>query len=188
MSIKQFLGLTKAEFFTVSLILLVVFSVSAFNFRIAIRKTRDSQRKSDVRAITEALNKYKDELGFYPESAEGKIKACDGGKTDLGITVFKACEWGRDSLSDLADPSYLPYLKVIPSDVHSDRGVSYYYLSNVERFQIYASLEGADEAEYDPKIVSRKLPCGIKICNFGLSSGATPLERSIEEYENEISE
>ncbi|MBI3443670.1 hypothetical protein HY008_03285 [Candidatus Woesebacteria bacterium] len=76
----------------------------------------------------------------------------------------------------------------LPHEPNEREGAKYLYLTNRRRFQVYASLEGADEAEYDARIVARDLNCGTRICNFGLASGQTPLEKSIEEYENEINE
>ena len=78
------------------------------------------------------------------------------------------------------------YLERIPSDPKHDEGARYYYVSNGRRFQIYASLEGRDEDEFSEAILARNLPCGKEICNFGLAYGKTPLDKSLEEYENEL--
>jgi len=79
-------------------------------------------------------------------------------------------------------------LKPLPNDPQWDRGISYLYLTNGHTFQLYGSLELTDQDEYDEKVVSRNLACGIRICNFGRSYGNTPLDKSIEEYENELIE
>lgn len=165
-------------------VLLIIFSllilVSIPNFVISFRRSRDAQRKADVRTITDSLNSFEKEFGGIPLSIDGKIAACHPEVIDNGrTTVYKPCEWGVDSIGEL---------KKIPVDPHNSKGTKYLYLSNGKRFQLYASLEGKDEAEYDPKIKARKLGCGIRICNFGLSSGKTPLDKSIEEYENELLE
>jgi len=36
------------------------------------------------------------------------------------------------------------------------------------------------------KIVKRNISCGVKVCNYGRSYSTTPLDKSLEEYENEI--
>lgn len=79
-------------------------------------------------------------------------------------------------------------LKPLPNDPQWDRGVAYLYLTNGRTFQLYGSLEIIDQDEYDEKVVSRNLACGIRICNFGRAYGNTQLDKSIEEYENEINE
>lgn len=169
--------------------LLIVFS--APNFLVSLRRARDAQRKADIGSVYEALNKYQTDFGTFPLSVEGKIAACAPAKVikqePKNIIVFSPCNWGQDSLRDLADPDYPPYLKNIPADPLTKDGFAYYYLANGSRYQIYGALEGKTEAEYDPKIVARNLPCGAKICNFGKAYGRTPLDKSIEKYENEIS-
>lgn len=196
---------TKEETVGVATILILIIGLSLYNLQISLRRARDVQRKADLSAISNALARYEDDFGFYPPSSEdGKIVACkkegvtpsfkrgseegqDAGKIDL-LEVYKPCEWGKDSLRDVFDLDYPPYLQVIPADPHLERGVSYRYVSNGRRFQIYASLEGEDEDGVNIKIVERKLGCGSKVCNFGKSSGETPLEISIEEYENRLLE
>ena len=168
--------------------IVVVLSVSMlFNFSISERKARDSQRKQDVRDIANAIESYKNDFGSYPASDNGKIVACDTGKKDsLGFAILRACNWGEDSLADANDPKRAKYMERIPVDPKNSQGISYNYVTDGRFFQLYASLEGHDEAEYDTKIVARNLICGNKVCNFGLGSSHTPLDKSIEEYENEI--
>ena len=184
---------TKREFLVVSLILLAIISVSLYNFAIAKRRGRDAQRKNDIGSITDALNKYANDFAVYPAPSDGKIVACQGEEIWDEVqakTVFalRPCEWGRDFLRDVNDLDYPAYLQTIPIEPQSKEGLTYTYLSNGRRFQILASLEGKDEDEYDPAIEARGISCGIRLCNFGRSSGKTPLDRSIEEYENELTE
>ena len=180
MTSPQVFGFSREETRALLIIFAFLILVSIPNFVISFRKSRDAQRKADVRTITDSLNNFAQEFGGIPLAIDGKIAAChpeiiDDGKT----TIYQPCEWGVDSIGDL---------KRIPVDPHNSQGTKYLYLSNGKRIQLYASLEGKDEAEYDPKILARNLKCGIKICNFGLSSGNTPLDKSIEEYENELLE
>ena len=148
-----------------------------FNFGISQRKARDAQRKQDVRDITRVLEVYKEKAGSYPLSLNGKIVGCDSGRRDeRGEIILRTCDWGVDAFDGrrlLVDPS-------------NSFGIGYYYLSDGKFFQLYASLESRREAEYDVKIVARKLPCGKAVCNFGLGSSRTPLDKSISEYENEL--
>lgn len=87
-------------------------------------------------------------------------------------------------------PSGLGLLKLnpMPNDPQQDRGVAYLYFTNGRTFQLYGSLELTNQDEYDEKVVSRNLACGIWVCNFGRAYGNTPLDKSIEEYENELNE
>jgi type II secretory pathway pseudopilin PulG len=181
---------SKSEIKALGIIFGVLLIISIPNFILSLRRARDAQRKADIGSIYDSLNKYQADFGTFPLSVNGRIAACgpvEIKKGELGDTViFSACSWNKDSLADLSDPNYPAYMRIIPGDPWTGKGWSYYYLSNGSTYQIYGSFEGEDEAEYDPKIIKRNLNCGTQICNFGKSFGKTPLDKSIEEYENEM--
>lgn len=183
---------SKEERKAVILILFFIVCISAPNYWLSLRRARDAQRKADIGSIHDALLRYHEDFGSFPLSLNGKIAACAPFEIqkqgEIAKIIYSACNWGQDSLADLSDPNYPPYLKNLPQDPYSSKGVSYYYLANDSRFQIYGALEGKSEDEYDEAIIKRNLPCGNKICNFGKAFGRTPLDKSIEEYENEINE
>lgn len=149
----------------------------AINFNVSERKARDAQRKQDVRDMLNSLESYKERVGSYPVSLNGKIVGCDSGKLDeKGAMILRSCSWGMEKFNGqrlLVDPG-------------NSFGIIYYYISDGRFFQLYAALEGREEAEYDLKIVARNLSCGKLVCNFGLGSSWTPLDKSLEEYENEL--
>lgn len=163
---------TKDEFRIVGVVLLFIGIISFFNYQISLARGRDLDRKNDLSYISKLLDKYKDENMSYPASQDGKIVACP---TDDPL-VLRPCEWGKDGLGEA---------KTLPQDPRKSDGASYYYVSNRRNFQIYAALEREDQDEYESNIFVRKLPCGTKICNLGRSSDI-PLDKSIEEYENEL--
>lgn len=181
LNLLSFSPLSKEEKKVTVLILFVLLVAIAINLGHSERKARDNQRKQDIRNIASALSRYNDDFAAYPPAIDGRIGACGNAGALAG------CRWGEDAILDISDPAYPPYLVRIPVDPQNSQGIFYLYLSNEKRFQLFASLEGEDEAEYNPRIVARNLSCGVKLCNFGLSGG-TPLEKSIEEYENEINE
>ena len=196
---------SKNEVVGVSVILSIIVVASLYNFRLALRRARDAERRSDLGSISNALSRYNDDFGFFPPgSPDGKIKACKGETFEEKIReisrkdpfymnkffeALEPCRWGIDGLRDLSDESYPPYLKVIPGDPKANEGIVYSYLSNTKRFQIFAYLEGEEKEEgYSRAIVERQILCGVKICNFGKVYGETPLDKSLEEYENELME
>jgi hypothetical protein len=182
----KFLQFTKIERNFLIITFALVFVFTSVNLIVAKRKSRDVQRKADIRRISNAIEQYKSDFGFLPDSADGQIVACEPVTTDsYGVVSFSPCQWAFDSLQDLSDPDYPPYLDKIPSDPHHGRGVRYLYVASNKNFQVFASLEGRSEAEYDPAIEARGLSCGNRICNFGLSP-TVPLDKSIQEYENEL--
>jgi type II secretory pathway pseudopilin PulG len=193
----------KDEIIIISLILLFLASVSFFNFKTALRRARDAQRRADVSSVANALEKFHKDYGKFPLSSEdGKIKACKPENFDDLVNKLnedqsfsfsdylsnlKACEWGKDSLASLIDEKKEPYLQSLPRDPHYEDAITYYYLSNGNRYQIYTYLEGEEDAlGYDEATVGRNLACGNEICSFGKSFGKTPLDKSIQEYENEL--
>ena len=176
--------------FWVIIILLGIVVASYPNLKLSLRRGRDMQRKNDIRMVSDSLVRYASDFDAFPLSSEGKVVACKGPETKKDkkgkITGLVPCQWGKDALADIFDPGSAPYIEALPSDPLGEKGVSYAYFSDGKLFQIYASLEGTEEAEFDQKIVARGLACGTEICNFGLGYGATPLDKSIEEYENEL--
>ena len=181
---------SKKESLWLVVIILAIVGFSYPNMQVSLRRGRDMQRKNDIRAVSDSLVRYSADFGSFPLSQDGKMVACKGPETKKDkkgrITGLIPCEWGKDALADVFDPGSTPYIVALPLDPLSQKGFAYAYFSSGKTFQLYASLEGADEAEYDPKIVARGLTCGTKTCNFGLGYGATPLDKSIEEYENEL--
>ncbi|MBN1168793.1 hypothetical protein JXA63_02785 [Candidatus Woesebacteria bacterium] len=194
---------TKSEIKIVAGVLMFLFLISSYNFRLALRRARDAQRKADLGEIEKALLSYHRDFGYFPPSNEdGEIVACfDGdikdlvvpkdvnGNTDIKayFKQFRGCEWGNDGLRDVTEPEYPAYSDRLPGDPSIMDGFSYKYISNFTRFQLYAHLEGKDsEDEYKKEIELRDLDCGVSVCNFGIGYGKTPLDVSIEKYESSL--
>lgn len=167
---------TKGEAIAVSIILLTLFVVSFFNFKTALMRSRDLQRKNDNGYLTKGLEDFKTDFAFYPPSTkDGKISACNGG-----------CTWGKDALRDISDLSYPPYMSIIPADPDTGLGASYTYVSDGEHYQILAALEDQSDVEYNPQLAALKIMCGTRICNFGRASTGVPLDKTLQEYNNEL--
>lgn len=192
---------TKSEALGVAIIFIIVISVTLFNLNISVRRARDVQRRGDLGAIANALEKFYMEYGFFPPAEGGRIKFCKGTNFDqilkqvqdksffdreLFFQGLRPCEWGQDPFSDVINEGE-DYMKTLPSDPKSDKGIHYYYLSNTKRYQIFSYLEGAvSEIGFNSGVVAKSLPCGSMICAFGKSYSETPLDKSIEEYEADL--
>jgi len=184
----KILGFKKNELIALFVIFSVLLVAIFVNLKISFRKARDAQRKGDIRGIYDALLLYHEDFGVFPLAIDGMIAACEPVTFDTkGSPTFSACRWGWDELRDVFDKDYPKYM-TLPSDPHHTYGVRYLYVSNGNHFQIYAALESAQEDEYKPEVVARNLNCGEEICNFGRSDGKTPLDKTLEEYENELRE
>ena len=196
----------RKEIIGILAILLFILSLSYLNFLNSLRRSRDIQRRDDLTALAQGLERFynDDDFGIYPpSSADNKIVACipegtsyEEIKEIVGnrpkenkkkiFAALTGCPWGDSALTDASDDSKEPYLSVIPRDSKASDGYSYVYFATASHFQIYGAYEGTGMPEYDPEIVSRGIFCGVKICNFGKASRGTPLDRSLEEFERQL--
>jgi len=185
---------SKKEIKMISSILFFIFIISFFNFRISIRRARDNQRKNDLGTLQSALEKFNNLTGTFPLSSEdGKIVACKGhdtyfDKEKLTWVNVKPCDWGKDVLQDYSDSESPILMNPIPIDPKNLEGISFLYFSNGKRYQLYSYLEDQDDVEVNLPIKSRNLNCGNVVCNYGRAFSNTPLDKSLEEYENELIE
>lgn len=181
------LGFTRNQLLTVFIILVGIVIATTINLKMAYMRSRNVTRKTDMRNIHSALTEYRNDYANFPASDQGKIVACFGGVDENEIPQRVICEWAKDPIPDIFDMNEkgTDYMEKLPSDPKHIDGRRYLYLSNGRYFQVYAALEGSDPS-VDQGIIGRSLICGSEVCNFGLSSDNAPLEKSIEEYENEL--
>ncbi|KKQ92409.1 MAG: hypothetical protein UU16_C0033G0008 [Candidatus Woesebacteria bacterium GW2011_GWA2_40_7] len=182
---------TKEETLSVIIIFVVLIAISVPNFVSSIKRSRDQVRRDDMGALSNVLASYRDDFGAFPPSQDGMILGCkkEGDNVQIGkdgkLTVnLIPCRWGKDSLVDLTPGSSKVYLKIMPRDPDLDKGVTYTYFSDGSTYQVFASFEVETEPEYDPKILSRNIMCGVKICNMGRGFGCTT-NKSLEQCEQE---
>lgn len=179
---------TKIETVSLGVIFLILIAVAVPNFVVSMMKSRDQIRRDDMGSLNHALDAYLADFEYLPVSSpDGRIMACVNPedvphKDKAGKLVFDffPCDWGKDAfVNQFTGKVYLP---VLPNDPDYQKGVKYLYLSDGNRFQLFAAEENKKEVEIDPKIVARNLFCGTKICNIGRSYNV-PTDISIEEYE-----
>lgn len=177
MHIKAVKGFVKL----VTLFLVIVFMANFVSFKIAQRQARDRQRVLDIGAMEEAARAYKRKYGFFPPSQDGKFFACIN--TDLDpelqeeiknkkitgrerlILIARPCDWGVDYLGDIDDISAPKFLKTIPTDPFSFKGVEYVYVQQDETFKLFAYLEGSVDTVQRMNL-TEGVQCGNKLCNL----------------------
>jgi len=177
----------KTEKITLIIIFLILICVSIPNFMLSIRRERDQGRRDVLGMMENVLSQYITDIGNIPASTEdGKILAClkpgtapKKGPKNTWIIDFVPCDWGKDGLVNVLTGKII--LDRLPTDPNVNKGALMRYFSDGENYQIYAAMEGLDEAEVDPKIIARNISCGQYICNTGRSSGV-PLDISLAEY------
>ena len=176
--------LLNKNFLIVFLVFLVVLFANYIGFTASLKRERDSRRILDLGSIEVSLKKYIEEFGSYPLSSDdGLMVACHGSNTGVAVdkngnaipSTFKKshyvnlveCGWGKDPLGDAMDLNYPPYLSPLPADPLQKKGMSYLYTSDGNTYTILATLELKEEKDFDKKILSKKIKCGKKYCNFG---------------------
>jgi hypothetical protein len=184
---------SKSETVSLVVIFLILVVVSVPNFIVSLRRARDQVRRDDQGALVQALDEYLADFGELPlSSPDGRIMDCEKPgdkpfKNKLGMWVINAipCDWGKDKLINLINGKV--YMSILPRDPDYKKGATYLYFSDGQRYQIYAAMEGADEAEVDPKIIALGLACGSRTCNVGRFY-SVPINVSIEEYDKQFSQ
>lgn len=185
---------TKPEIIALILIFAVLVTISVPNFTLSIRRARDQVRRDDLGALVHALDEYIADFQELPQaSSDGRIMGCK--KPEDKVTIDKKgrlvvnlipCNWGKDALVDLTPGSQRVFMEVIPGDPQYNKGISYMYFSDGQRYQVLAYMEGGkDEADYDSHIVARNIMCGTNICNVGRAYNV-PINISIEQYDKEL--
>lgn len=121
------------------------------------QKTRDAQRKADVELVGRALNNYYADYQIYPPAtASGQIVSC-------GTYGLNACQWGEDNIVDVDG---VVYLKGLPKDPQSWKGLKYVYETNKDRtkYKIYVHLEYVGDVGYRRGLTQQ---CGDGVqCNW----------------------
>lgn len=186
---------SKEELVALLVIFLILIGVSWPNFSLSLRRSRDQIRRDDIGNVQGAIDAYYADYGIFPFSSDdGKIIACkdenDNGeiKYDINGNVqidMVPCDWGQDTWKNLTPGIDKTYLKVIPGDPDSDKGIEYKYFSDGSRYQLFASMEGIDEPGYDNKLELSNFECGKRACNLGRAHNV-PLYITIEEYNLQI--
>lgn len=164
----QLRGINKNELVFIACVLVSIAIVSWINFQSAFIRSRDVQRKNDLKHIASALNNYLYDFGAYPPAIDGKIASCGDPKNP------SVCKWGVDAVADLGDPNYPPYINPLPRDPQQGKGRYYLYISNTRNFQLFASLENPLDDEYNGRVAQKNILCGEKACNFGIVSSGRP--------------
>lgn len=167
-------GFTLVELLVVMGILGVLVSLVAGNFRFSQIRGRDTQRKSDLKQIANALELFYSDYNQYPSSEDGYIMAC----YYLQGVGGNKCDWGEGEFRDVYDnlSTKTVYLKTLPKDPSS--AYSYYYrtIEENQKFQIFAFLENSEDPDClggSGNCLSPQVDylCGNeKACNFAITS------------------
>lgn len=141
--LKSF-GFTLIELLIAMAIIGILATVGLGSFRTAQMRGRDTERKSDLKQIANALELYFSDYRRYP-------------LTDL--------PWDTE-FKDIKDTTYM---KVVPVD---PGGGTYVYRvsSTGNKYQLFTHLENTEDKNINPAIT---VSCGTVTCNFSITSPNT---------------
>ena len=166
-------GFTLMELLVVIALLGILIVVGLGSFQSATRKSKDSQRKANLKSIAVALEAYYNDAGTYPADDGAGHIVISGCSSTLSF-----CDWGN-----IMKNTATKYMIQLPKDP----GVNTYWykaggtVGNVTyaSYQLYARLDNLEDSAItlsSPGAVPQKyndIWCGSKRCNYGVSSSNT---------------
>lgn len=139
---KTTAGFTLMELLIAVAIMLIISGVSLSSFWQSQKKSRDTQRKSELAQVARALELYNEDFGEYPEDSSGLILGCQDAAGGEMVTCgweaeFKAYPRGVEAI----------YMKELPDDPSNNS--NYYYKKTSDGFLLYSALENDQDAAYN---------------------------------------
>ncbi len=145
-------GFTLIELLVVISLIAILSTLVMANLNAGRERSRDVQRKSDLRNIQTALRLYYNDMGSFPASnASYQILGC-------GINGISICEWGVSFTRGTT-----VYMNVLPNDPQYDpdsaSDLSYRYTQiDADTYTLEACLENKSD---DKATVAARCPSGV---------------------------
>lgn len=149
-NLKLIKGFTLIELLVVISIIGILMAVATVSYINAQQKGRDNKRKSDLKAVQQALELYYQQKGKYPPNVTGGLIQCDGGGG--GFT------WGTTSFIC----NSVTYMNPLPRDpIINTLTQYYYYTDNIgppanSTYKLYAKIENVK----DQDLINTLTACG----------------------------
>jgi len=164
-------GFTLIELLIVMAIMGILATLLVGGFQTAQMRGRDSQRKSDLKQLSNSLELFYNDYGFYPADSSGLIVGCPYLASGSSI----ACSWGAGQFTD----NKTTYFKKMPSDP-SGAQIYFYRVvpgSGNKKYQVFAHLENPKDPgclNGDCANPGVSYACGSgRTCNFAITSANT---------------
>lgn len=165
---KTTAGFTLMELLIAITIMLIISGVSLSSFWQSQKKSRDTQRKSELAQIGRALELFNEDFAQYPDSSGGLILGCQGAAGGVMVT----CDWESDFKAYPRGAEVI-YMKDLPDDPGSR--YEYYYQKTSDGFVLYSVLENDQDVVYsasgwDASGSGPASECGESFCRYKLSN------------------
>lgn len=130
-------GFTLIELLVVISIIAILMAVATVSYLNAQQKGRDNRRKSDLKAVQQALEIYFNQNAKYPEEYSGGLIMCSGGSSGFA--------W-RTGIFTCGTPA-ISYMNPLPGDPITTTTTEYYYVpdASFRSYKIFAKLENAKD-------------------------------------------
>ena len=165
---KKQSGFTMIELLVVIVIIGILSTIGLGSFTSSQQKARDSRRKTDLRAIGDALELYYNDFGSYPiDDGTGNFIGCGVGAQTTACSAGQIWQNSDNGTT---------YMVQVPEDPN---GGKYFYVSATgASYQIYAHLENDRDRDVpidgsgDPTYYTTPTgtTCVTGSCNYGRSS------------------
>ena len=168
---KATAGFTLMELLIAITIMLIISGVSLSSFWQSQKKSRDTQRKSELAQVGRAIELYNEDFGVYPSASGGLIVGCQ----DVAGAVVAECGWESEFKAYPRGVEVI-YMKKLPTDPSSS--YEYYYQTDDKDFALYSVLENDQDATLNttgwnasgdgPENECGEANCGYKLSNSGV--------------------
>lgn len=142
---------TLIELLVVISIIAILIAVATVSYTNAQQKGRDNKRKSDLKAVQQALELYFQQNGTYPQTDLGKIE-CSGAASGIS--------WGSPFVCGTTPA--ITYMNPLPKEpvFKASDNQDYYYNSTspYSSYILSARLENINDIDYKGNIANN-LPC-----------------------------
>lgn len=150
---------TLIELLIAMAILGILATVGLGSFRTAQMRGRDTERKSDLKQVSNAIELYYQDYNRYPQASGTNIAACPS-------TGPTSCTWGTGELTD----GKTTYMKIVPGDPTGACPYIYKVSSTGNKYQLFAYLENTQDKNINGNIT---IVCGSNKYNFSITSPNT---------------
>ena len=159
--INKKLGFTLVELLVVIAIIGILTIITSSSFLNSQKRSRDASKKTELKALSDALNMYYSDNGTLPTS-----------------DIIRGLISSQGEFADTSNPTNkIIYMKKVPKD-NTNFGLQMKYLSGSKSYKLYTNLENEDDSDCQSCLVSEynvTKGCCYVITSSNIDFNTTPL-------------